>query len=187
MVFVLSSSPNTDGLTAACARAAVNGLQSGGKDAVEIRINDENIGLCQACGNGWGTCRSDHHCQIIDGFQDLHEKIRNAEALVLVTPVYYGEMSESMKAFTDRLRRCEASAGDRCAFAGKQVLSIPAAGGGGGGLPTCAASMDRFIQHVKANRFDLVTVNRWNREIKLKAITGSAKAMAESLGKPDGK
>jgi multimeric flavodoxin WrbA len=176
-VVVLSASPNGSGLTAACARAAVEGASGEGADAREIRLNGAGIGLCRACGDGWGTCRGEHRCQVEDGFQDVHCRVTEADALVLVTPVYWGEMSESAKAFTDRIRRCEASAGAASRLAGKPVIAVAAAGGSGGGLVSCLGSMERLIQHLRARQFDLVSVNRWNRDYKLRSIAASAAAM----------
>jgi multimeric flavodoxin WrbA len=176
-VVVLSASPNPSGLTAACARAAVEGASGEGADAREIRLNGAGIGLCRACGDGWGTCHGEHRCQVEDGFQDIHRRVTGADALVLVTPVYWGEMSESAKAFTDRLRRCEASAGATSRLSGKPVIAVAAAGGSGGGLVSCLGSMERLIQHLRARPFDLVSVNRWNREYKLRALSASAAAL----------
>jgi multimeric flavodoxin WrbA len=182
-VVVLSASPNTGGLTAACARAAVEGAAgaAAGVDAREIRLNGAGVGLCHACGDGWGTCQGEHHCQVKDGFQEIHRQVAEADALVLVTPVYWGEMSESAKAFTDRLRRCEASAGNASRLKGKPVVAVAAAGGTGGGLVSCLASMERLIQHLRARQFDLVSVNRWNREHKIRAIASAAAAMVREL------
>jgi len=87
-VIVISSSPNTDGLTAACAAAAVEGARLAGGQAEEIRLNDLDVGMCQACDNGWGTCLQDHECQVADDFQALHARMLQADAYVLVTPVY---------------------------------------------------------------------------------------------------
>ena len=70
-VLVFSASPNTDGLTAACAAAAVDGARQAGGQAEEIRLNDLQVGMCQACDNGWGTCLSEHICQVSDDFQAL--------------------------------------------------------------------------------------------------------------------
>ena len=176
-ILVLSSSPNPDGLTAACALAAIEGARREGSQASEIRINGAGIGLCAACGNGWGTCRDEHRCKVEDGFQKVHKDIVESDALVLVTPVYWGEMSESAKALTDRLRRCEATAGEKSRLAGKPVIAVAAAGGSGNGLVSCLASMERLIQHVGAQRFDMISVNRWNHEYKLRAIRDSVAAM----------
>lgn len=178
-IIVLSASPNRDGLTAACAQAVIRGVEAAHGEAEEIRLNDQGIGMCQACNNGWGTCLADHVCQVLDGFQAIHEQVCQADGLALVTPVYWGEMSESAKAFTDRLRRCEATRGAESRLANKPVLAVAAAGGSGGGMITCLASMERWIEHVRARRFDLIPVNRWSREYKLVAIQAAARTLVE--------
>jgi multimeric flavodoxin WrbA len=176
-VIVLSASPNKDGLTAACTAAAIEGVTLAGGTTESICLNDRRIGMCHACDNGWGTCRTLHQCQVLDDFQSLHEHVLKADALVLVTPVYWGDLSESAKAFTDRLRRCEASLREESRLAGKPVLAVAAAGGSGGGMITCLLNLERWIQHVRARQFDLIPVNRWSRPYKLVAIREAAQAM----------
>jgi len=177
-VIVISSSPNVDGLTAACATAVTEGVRQAGGAAEAVRLNEMKVTMCQACDNGWGTCRQDHVCQVEDGFQTLHARVLATDALVLVTPVYWGEMSESAKALTDRLRRCEASRGDESGLRDRPVICVAAAGGSGGGMITCLLSMERWIQHVRARTFDLIPVNRWSRPYKLAAIREASRAMA---------
>lgn len=176
-VLILQSSPNEDGLTAACAAAAVEGVQKAGGKAVTIRINDLNLSRCQTCGTGWGTCLTDHACQQIDDFQDLHQSILQADALLLVTPVYWGDFGESAKAVTDRLRRCEATRSTGSLLTGKPFLAVAAAGGSGNGTLTCLASLERWAQHVHARVFDLIPVNRWSRAYKLAAIQSAAECL----------
>jgi multimeric flavodoxin WrbA len=178
-VIVISSSPNEDGLTAACAAAAVRGVRLAGGYAEEVRLNELQVGMCEACDNGWGTCLPDHECQVADDFQALHARVRKADALVIVSPVYWGEMSESAKAFTDRLRRCEATMRDESNLSGKPVITVAAAGGSGGGMITCLLSMERWIDHVRARKFDLIPVNRWSRDYKLVAIQEAARTMVQ--------
>jgi len=180
-VLVISSSPNIDGLTAACVAAAREGVSAAGGSVEEIRLNDLDIGCCQACGDGWGPCRTEHECQVLDGFQALQSRVRDADGFVFVTPVYFGEMSESAKVFADRLRRCEATRGENSGLAGKPIIAVAAAGGSGGGTITCLLSMDRWIQHVRGRMFDLITVTRWTRPHKLAAIQAAARAMVESV------
>jgi multimeric flavodoxin WrbA len=179
-VLIFSSSPNENGLTAACTAAAVEGVQFAGAEAEMVNLNHLNIDMCRACENGWGTCLEEHHCESQDDFQELHAKTLQADAYVLISPVYWGEMSESAKAFTDRLRRCEATRPES-GLLRKPMVAVAAAGGSGGGMITCLASMERWIDHVKARKFDLIPVNRWSRDYKLVTIRAATEAMVKEL------
>ncbi len=182
-ILVIYSSPNQDGLTAACASAAAEGICSAGCEAEEFCLNNLKIDQCHACNNGWGTCLAEHRCQEEDDFQSLHAHLAPADGYVLATPVYWGEMSESAKAFTDRLRRCEATQEEgKSILFKKPVIAVAAAGGSGRGMITCLGSMERWIQHVQGRVFDLIPVNRWSREYKLAAIRAAGQAMASELG-----
>jgi multimeric flavodoxin WrbA len=179
-IMVISSSPNHDGLTAACAEAAVEGARAGGAEAEHVFLNDLDVGMCQACREGWGACRSEHECRgVQDDFQDLHARMLEADGYVIVTPVYWGEQSESLKAFGDRLRRSEATLGEASRLANKPFIAVGAAGGSGNGTITCLLSMERWIQHMRGRVWDLVPVKRWTREPKLAAIKDTSRRMVK--------
>ncbi len=180
-VLEISASPNINGLTAACAASALEGIHLSGETAEEARLNDLEISNCLACGNGWGTCLNDHRCQVEDDFQALHARCLAADALILITPVYWGEMSECAKAFLDRLRRCEATRRAESRLKGKPVIAVAAAGGSGNGSITCLASMERWIEHVQARKFDFIAVNRWTRPIKIDLIRQSSQLMMQIM------
>jgi multimeric flavodoxin WrbA len=180
-VMIITSSPNKEGLTAACGNAAENGVVEAGAEAVRVSLNELNIGACHACGNGWGTCLSNNECQVEDDFQNLHNKMSEADAFVFVTPVYWGEMSESVKAFFDRIRRCEAWKKENSFLEGKPVLSVAAAGGSGNGTLSCLTQMERLLMHTKAERFDYISINRKTREFKLDTIKASAKSLVKYM------
>ena len=178
-IVVIQCSPNRDGLTAACAAAAVAGAQEGGAQVEDVRLNDLKMARCRACGNGWGGCRDNHECDgIQDDFQALHKKVNGADALVLITPVYWGQPSESAKAFLDRYRRSEATKGDQSALAGKFVLCVAAAGGSGNGTMTSLGELERWCQHIRAERWDLIGVTKRSRAYKLETIRQAARALA---------
>jgi multimeric flavodoxin WrbA len=178
---VIYASPNQNGLTAACAAAAAEGARRAGSAVEEICLNQQHVGMCQACDEGWGTCRTEHECKLENGFQALHARVLHADALVLVTPVYWGDLSESAKAFTDRLRRCEATLGEGSRLAGKPVIAVAAAGGSGNGTITCLLNIERWIQHVRGRVFDLIPVNRWSRPYKLVAIRDAAHTLVQEV------
>ena len=180
-ILIIASSPNKDGLTAACVNSAYEGVRLAGGAPEEIWLNDLNVGACEACEHGWGTCRIAHVCQTVDDFQDVHSRVLEADAYILVTPVYWGEMSESMKSFTDRLRRCEATRDKDSSLAHRPVIAVAAAGGSGNGMLTCLASLERWVEHVRARKFDFIPVNRWSRRYKLAAIRAAGRAIASEI------
>ena len=177
-VIVMHSSPNVDGLTAAAARAAAEAIRAARQEVEEIRLNDLELRHCQACNNGWGACRESHQCCQDDAFQELHRRFVAADAFVLVTPVYFGEPSESMKAFMDRLRRCEHRTAEwPGGLAGKPMLMVAAAGGSGNGTLTCLRTMERWLEHLGAKKHDFLGITRFVRDYRLPQIAEAARAM----------
>ena len=92
------------------------------------------------------------------------------DAYIIVTPVYWGDMSESAKAFFDRLRRCEASNKEINRVQGKPVIAVAAAGGTGNGLMSCLGNLERLVMHMRMEKHDLIGVTRKNRASRLEAI-----------------
>lgn len=180
-VLILTSSPNVEGLTAACGNAAKAGVEKAGAVATLVNLNKFSIGNCHACGNGWGTCRAEHSCQVKDDFQELHASLEGYDAFIMVTPVYWGDMSESAKAFFDRVRRNEALKKDKTFFEGKPVIAIAAAGGSGNGLTSCLTSLERVFLHLRAVKFDLLGITQKNRGYKLDTIHEAAREMVTYL------
>ncbi len=184
-VMVITSSPNNNGLTAACGEAARKGIEASGGEAVMICLNNLSIAKCSACGNGWGTCNKDHTCQVADDFQKIHEQFGKMQAFVIVTPVYWSDMSETAKAFFDRLRRCEATNKAENNVQGKPVIAVAAAGGGGNGTLQCLESMERMMAHMRMEKYDLIGITRKSREYKLETICAAASKMTGLLHNAD--
>ena len=180
-VIIISGTPKTEGLCCTCIDAAKEGVERAGAECEVVSLSDYEIERCKLCADGWGTCRSEHYCEFgSDGFDKIQKKLAEADALILDTPVYWGEMTELMKAFFDRFRRCEAFRGDSGAVAGKYVLLIASPGGSGNGLISCLDQMDRLSRHLHTKIFDYVGVNRWNKGYKIPAITEAAAAMTKA-------
>lgn len=180
-IMILTSSPNDDGLTAACGAEAILGVEKGEVFASIINLNSLNISSCHACGKGWGTCLDKHTCQVEDDFQKIHTQMSEADGYIIITPVYWHDMSESLKVFIDRIRRCEASNGEKNILAGKPFICIAAPGGTGNGCISCLASFERFVDHIKGIKYDFIGVTRRNKDYKLNTIREAAKSLAKSL------
>ncbi|MDR1569528.1 MAG: flavodoxin family protein [Oscillospiraceae bacterium] len=173
---IISGNPKSDGLCRSIEEELARGARDGGADVDALDTN--SYLRCQVCGDGWGTCRERHECVLApkDGFDKAQAAIKEADALCVVTPVYWGEMAEGLKSFLDRFRRCEFIHG---VLAGKPVLLVASPGGSGNGLLTCLEQMDRFCRHTGAVIFDYIGVNRWNQDYKRAAAYAAAKALAE--------
>lgn len=177
-ICIVSGNPKKDGLCQSVIEAAKEGAAAGNAQVDEVRLCDYKLVRCQVCGNGWGPCRDQNICTYgDDGFNDITARIKESDAVVLATPVYWGETSEALKCFLDRLRRCEFSGED--VLRNKQVLMIASAGGSGNGILTCLEQLDRFCRHTGMVIFDYIGINRWNNDYKKQAVWAAAKAMAE--------
>lgn len=176
-IIILSGNPKRDGLCQSMIDAVKSGVVEGGAEVEEIRLCDLNITNCRVCGDGWGKCRNENYCIYgDDGFDDVTKKIKSSDAIVLATPVYWGETSEILKSFMDRLRRCEFNQMDT--LRNKQILIIATPGGTGNGLLSCFEQMDRFCRHTGAVIFDYIGANRWNNDYKKQAAKAAGRALA---------
>jgi multimeric flavodoxin WrbA len=178
---IVSGNPKKHGLCHSIVEAVKQGAEKGGADTELVTV--EKLGRCRVCGEGWGICQELHRCVFgNDGFDEVQEKIRQADLLCFITPVYWEEMTETLKNFFDRFRRCEAdflaTPGRPPTLKGKQVLLVASPGGSGNGGPACLSQMDRFCRHTGAVIFDYISVNRWNKDYKREAAFAAAKAMA---------
>jgi len=178
-VLVVTSSPNAGGLTAACGEAARQGVVDGKSPARVINLSEFKILRCAVCDDGWGSCRTKHRCQLEDDFSQIQDMFNAADGLVFVTPVYFGEPSETFKAFFDRLRRCEATKkeGNKSALADKPTVCVAAAGGSGNGAVHCLAEMERLVLCLSARGFDYIPITQRTREYQLETIHDGLVAM----------
>ena len=176
-VLAIQTSPNEDGLTAGMAKAAVEGAKAAGADVELLHLCQLDIGVCRQCGQGWGQCREMGSCIIEDDLGSVRGKIAAAEALILATPVYFGDVSEAFRCFFDRLRRCQFAGPEERRVEGRWILSIAAAGGGGGGGPTCLVSMERYYAHMGMRSFDQLIATRRSREYMVVAARGAGEAL----------
>lgn len=167
-IIVICGSRNSNGQTARAADAVRKGLAKAGAAAEQVFLPALKVERCRQCDdNGWGLCRKEGRCVIDDDLGDLVEKIRQADAVVFATPVYYSDLSESLRAFADRLRRiCTHEAG-RISIKGKPMLGVCVAGGGGGGAPACCVSLEKIMAICGLDVVDMIPVRRQNLQQKL--------------------
>ena len=190
-LIIISGTPKNDGLCHSLVTAAAEAAQSKGAETEIIKLSDHNLQSCKMCGDGWGVCRTQHRCAFgnEDGFNNIQEKYEEANAFVYITPVYWGDASEAMKIFLDKLRRCQATrrrnseTPTKSFHMEKPSILVASAGGGGGGITTTFVQMERAINHmdglnwVWGGTYDYIAVNRWNKDYKRETLKQAVKAL----------
>ena len=178
-VAMISGSRNPEGQTARAAEALLAGLESQGVLTERFFLPAMAIERCRQCDErGWGTCLSQGQCEIEDDFGSLVEHIRQSDAVVFATPVYFGDLSESMRAFTDRLRRITMHENGKRGIEGKQAIGICVAGGGGGGGPACTVSLEKVLRTAGFDLVDIIPARRQNLAFKLGILEATGKWLA---------
>jgi multimeric flavodoxin WrbA len=175
----IQTSPNTDGLTANLSQKVLDGFNDKGGDIELLHLNHMDIKPCKACERGWGNCR-DGKCILEDDFQQIREKIGEADALVFVTPVYFGDLSESAKRFLDRLRRTEFFSGCNTCH-NTRVIGIAAAGGSGNGAARALHNLETYLKVIGFEIVDLITVTKYSKEHKHHMLEHVGKRLAEGV------
>jgi len=179
IVLALSGSRNPRGQTARAVEAFVKGMEAGGCACETVFLPLLRIERCRQCDDsGWGPCRAEGRCVIADDFPALLEKLRKADAVVFATPVYFGDLSESMKAFLDRLRRVTRNDTARPVVADKPAAGICVAGGGGGGSPLCSFLLERTLSTCGFDVVDMTAVRRQNLAVKLRLLEAAGENLA---------
>ena len=95
-----------------------------GVEAELVVLKDLKINYCVGC----DECRKVGKCKQEDDFQEVKDKILDADGIVLGSPVYGFQVTAQMKTLIDRL----CSLGHYLHFQGKYGASVAVAGGAGG-------------------------------------------------------
>ncbi|MFP3936730.1 MAG: flavodoxin family protein [Phycisphaerae bacterium] len=164
---ILLGSRNPQGQTAQVVDALAEGFSSAGGDTEKVFLTECELDSCRQCDRqGWGQCRSEGSCVIEDDFASLVDKLRASDVCVFATPVYFGSLSESMRAFLDRLRRITRHEAGKAGVAGKPATAVCVAGGGGGGAPQCSQHMEQTLNQAGLDTVDVLPVRRQNLSMK---------------------
>jgi multimeric flavodoxin WrbA len=94
------ASPRKKGNTAWIVNEILEGAQEAGAQTQSWHCNDLDIKPCQSC---YGCKQGELRCVVHDDMQKIYAALEQADALVLGSPTYMGQMSAQAKIFTDRL------------------------------------------------------------------------------------
>ena len=105
-------SPRKNGNTEILTTHTLKAIAEEGLDTELIRLAGLDIRPCNAC----MVCRDEERCPIADDLFPLYTKMKEAEAIILASPVYYGSATALIKALMERTGYMS---GPRRMFAGK--------------------------------------------------------------------
>lgn len=99
-VIGIVGSPRAGGNTEFMVETALKEIEKKGIKTELITLHDRNIGYCVGC----DSCKTTNKCIIEDDMQELTEIVKNADGVIMSSPVYFGDMTGLAKSFIDRLR-----------------------------------------------------------------------------------
>ena len=116
-IFIVLGSPRKKGNSATLAAQVAEGAIAQGAEVETVYLNGLDIKPCQGC----EKCQEDSFigCAIDDDMASLHSKLREADALVIASPIYWFNVSAQTKIFIDRLYAV--GVGQKNIFKGKSI------------------------------------------------------------------
>jgi multimeric flavodoxin WrbA len=97
-VIAISGSPRKGGNTEIMAVHALKAIAEEGLETELIQLAGLKIGYCTAC----MACKTTEGCTIKDDLQPIFEKMKEADGIILASPVYYGSCTALLKALIER-------------------------------------------------------------------------------------
>ncbi len=99
-IMIIMGSPRKNGNSATLAERVAEGAKSMGGEVESVSLHGMNINPCDACDVCQEEIETD--CIINDDMTDLYPKLRDADALVIASPIYWFTISAQTKLFMDR-------------------------------------------------------------------------------------
>lgn len=153
-VVAFNGSPNKEGNTYHGIKIVVEELEREGIETEIIHVGNKYIRGCIAC--GYCTKNKNGKCAIAtDSVNDWIEKMKDADGIILGSPVHYSAIAGTMKSFLDRaFRVAEANDNMLRHKVGVAVVAVRRTGG----IPT----FDQLNNYINHSEMLIPTSNYWN-------------------------
>lgn len=148
-VLLINGSPHANGCTATALKEVAKTLQENGVDSELIQVGHLPIRGCVACGN----CHKNGKCVFDDIVNEVNEKFKEADGIVLGSPVYYASANGTMTSFCDRL--FYSSNFDKTMKVGAAVVSARRGGN--------TATFDQLNKYFTISSMPVVSSQYWNQ------------------------
>lgn len=100
-IIILNGSPRKQGNTAELIASFTKGAEEAGNQVTEFFLDSMNIGCCKGCLGGGKN--PDSPCVQKDDMDKIYPVYKEADIIVLATPLYYWTISGQLKCAFDRL------------------------------------------------------------------------------------
>lgn len=97
-ILVISTSLRKNSNSEMLGDAFMEGAKAANHHVEKITLKHKTISFCQGC----LACQKTQKCSLHDDANEIVEKMKKADVLVFVTPIYYYEMSGQLKTLLDR-------------------------------------------------------------------------------------
>ena len=158
-VLMINGSPRKDGNTAIALKEMEAIFTQNGVETVTMQIGGQDIRGCIAC----GSCSKNGKCVFDDAVNEAAAIFRDADGLVIASPVYYASANGTLISFLDRLF-CSTSFDTRM----KVGASVTVARRGG-----LSATFDELNKYFTISGMPVASSQYWN------SIHGGAKGEAQ--------
>lgn len=98
-VLIINGSPRTNGATSQVLAEIEKGLKKSGISCVDYQLNKLTFKGCQGCMG----CKKLGYCCVHDDLSPVLQELKNADGIVIGTPIYMFAVSGQTKLFMDRL------------------------------------------------------------------------------------
>ncbi len=147
-VLMVNGSPHANGNTATALEEMKKIFASEGIEIDYVHVGNKNVRGCIACGN----CRKNGKCVFDDIVNETAEKFKNADGVVVASPVYYASANATLIAFLDRLFFSVS-----CDKTMKVGASVVVARRGG-----CSATFDELNKYFTISGMPVASSQYWN-------------------------
>ncbi|HAN41968.1 MAG TPA: flavodoxin family protein [Sphaerochaeta sp.] len=158
-VLIINGSPRKDGNTTMAIKEMEKIFAESGVEFETMQIGDQDIRGCKAC----GACKKLGRCIFNDAVNEAAPKFKEADGLVIASPVYYASANGTLVSFMDRL--FQSAPVDKTMKVG---ASIAVARRGG-----CSATFDELNKYFTIAGMPVASSQYWN------SVHGGAKGEAE--------
>ncbi|HHQ44870.1 MAG TPA: flavodoxin family protein [Candidatus Altiarchaeales archaeon] len=134
----ISASHRLDGSTSYLVKRALDACSDAGLETEFITLADKKIGFCTNC----DYCRRNDGCSIQDDVSSILDSMKNADAIIIGSPTYFGGITGRLRALFDRtlpLRR------NGMQLSGKIGCAISVGGSRNGGQEFTISDIHRFM------------------------------------------